>query len=74
MYTVTVKVDEELKRKMSVVRINWSDYIREAIRQRVELEERKRAAERLLESLKAGRHKAPKGFINETIREMREGR
>lgn len=70
--TVTVKVDGELKRKMGVVRINWSEYIREAIRRRVELEERRSAAEKLLEGLRVGKHVAPKGFINETIREMRE--
>jgi len=72
--TVTVKVDEKLKRTMSVVKINWSEYIREAIRRRVELEERRRAAERLLEGLRAGKHVVPKGFINKTIREMREAR
>jgi len=72
--TVTVKVDEKVKRTMSVVKINWSEYIREAIRRRVELEERRRAAERLLEGLRAGKHVVPKGFINETIREMREAR
>ena len=74
LYTVTVKVDEDLKRKMGVVRINWSEYIRDAIRQRVEFEERRTAAERLLEGLKTGKPAAPKGFINETIREMREAR
>lgn len=74
MHTVTVKVDEELKRKMGVVRINWSQYIREAIRRRVELEERKRVAEKLLEGLKTRKHVVPKGFINRTIRETRETR
>ena len=57
-----------------MVRINWSEYIREAIRRRVELEERREAAERLLEGLKAKKPVAPKGFINETLREMREAR
>lgn len=70
--TITVKVDEYLKEKMSRVKINWSEYIREAIRRRVELEERRKAAENLLEGLKARRHVVPSGFINETIREMRE--
>ena len=37
---VTVKVDEDLRRSMSQVKINWSDYIRDAIRRRVELEEK----------------------------------
>ncbi len=72
--TVSVKVDEGLKRRMRSVRVNWSEYIREAIRRRVELEARKSAAEKLLEDLKARKHVAPKGFIDETIRELREDR
>ncbi len=72
MGTVTIKVDDELKRKMKTVEINWSEYLREAIRQRIELEERKHAAEKLLESLKGKKHATPRGFINKTIREMRE--
>jgi len=74
MGTVTVKVDEKLKKMMGRVKINWSEYIREAIRRRVELEERKAAAERLLEELKSGRHVVPEGFINRTLRESREAR
>ena len=72
--TVTVKVNERLKRKMDTVRINWSEYIRDAIQRRIELEERRSAGEKLLEDLKAKKHVAPKGFINETIREMRKTR
>jgi len=72
--TVSVKVDEGLKRRMRSVRVNWSEYIREAIRRRVELEARKSAAEKLLEDLKARKHVAPEGFIDETIRDMRENR
>jgi len=72
--TVSVKVDEGLKRRMRSVRVNWSEYIREAIRRRVELEARKSAAEKLLEDLKARKHVAPKGFIDETIKELRENR
>ena len=70
--TVSVKVDESLKLRMRSVRVNWSEYIREAIRRRVELEARKSAAEKLLEDLKARKHVAPKGFIDETIKELRE--
>jgi len=72
--TVTFKVDEELKKKMSAVKINWSKYVRGAIRRRVKREKRRDAAEKLLESLKSGKHIAPKGFVNKTIREMREAR
>jgi predicted transcriptional regulator len=72
--TITVKVDEELKRKMDSIDINWSEYIREAIRQRIEMEERKNAAKKLLEGLKVGKHTVPRGFINRAIRGMRETR
>jgi predicted transcriptional regulator len=71
--TITVKVDEELRRRMSSIEINWSEYIREAIRQRIELEERRNAAKNLLEELKEG-NAVPRGFINKTIREIREKR
>ena len=74
MHTVTVKVDGTLKKKMGIVRINWSKYIRESIRKRIELEERRRAAGKLLEGLKTGKSATPKEFINKTIREMRESR
>jgi len=71
--TVTVKVDDDLRR-MREVKINWSEFIREAIRRRVELEERKKAAEKLLEGLRLRRCVVSTGFINEAIREMREAR
>ncbi|MEM3055222.1 MAG: hypothetical protein QXM52_05915 [Candidatus Bathyarchaeia archaeon] len=74
MGTVTIKVDEVLRQKMREIKINWSEYIREAIKRRVEVEEKRKAAEKLLESLKAKRHVVPSGFINETIREMRDAR
>ena len=72
--TVTVKVDEKLKMKMGKVRINWSEYVRESIQRRIELEERRSAGEKLLGDLKAKKNVAPKGFINEAIREMRKSR
>jgi len=74
LHAVTVKIDKELRKKMSTLRINWSEYVRNAIRQKIELEERKAVGERLLEDLKRGKCVAPKGFINRTIREMREAR
>lgn len=74
MGTITVKVDDELRRKMQMVRINWSKYIRDAIRRRVDLERRQSAAEKLLKGLKAGNNVVPKGFINGTLRETREAR
>ncbi len=46
--SVTIKVDEELKRRMEGVDENWSAYLRDAIRERVEREERWKAAKALL--------------------------
>jgi post-segregation antitoxin (ccd killing protein) len=69
--TITIKVDDDLKKAMRMIKINWSEYIREAIRRRIELEERRRATEKLLESLRSGKHTVPRGFINETLREIR---
>jgi len=74
MASVSVRVDDELKEKMAELKINWSEYIRDAIRQRVELEKRRRMAEKLLVDLEKGVPQAPRGFINETIRKMRESR
>jgi predicted transcriptional regulator len=74
MASFSVRVDDELKEEMAELRINWSEFIREAIRQRVELERRKRMAEKLLVDLESGGPRAPRGFINETIRKMRENR
>jgi hypothetical protein len=70
--TIIVKVDEYLKKRMSRVKINWSEYIRETIKRRVEIGEREEAAEKLIESLKVRKHDVSSGFINDTIRVMRE--
>ena len=72
MESVTIKVDEELKRRMEEVDENWSAFIRDAIRERVEQEERRKAAKALLDNLRSGRFKVPNGFINSVIRETRD--
>lgn len=74
MRTITVKVDDDLRKKMASIDINWSQYIRQAILERIEREERKSAAAKILESLEAKKLKVPKGFIEKTIREMRKNR
>jgi len=60
---------------MGTVKINWSEYIRDAVQRRIELGERRVAGEKLLEDLRKRRTPlVPSGFINRTIREMREAR
>jgi post-segregation antitoxin (ccd killing protein) len=70
--TITVKVDDRLRKRMALVTINWSRYIREAIEERIEREERRKAAQELLEGIH--KHVVPRGFINQTIRETRKAR
>ncbi len=74
MTTVTFKVDPELKKRMSEVGENWSAYLRDAIRQRLEMEERRNAARRLLDDMEAKKRRVPPGFIEATIREARDSR
>ena len=74
MSVITIRVERELKERMKEIKINWSEFIREAIRKRIEQEERRKAVETLLRDLKNKRCSVPRGFINRTIREVREAR
>jgi predicted DNA-binding protein len=69
MRTATIKLDDKLEKKIATVGINWSEYIRCSIAERIEPEERKKAAAKLLESLQRGQSRVRKGFVNKTIRE-----
>jgi predicted transcriptional regulator len=71
MRTITVKVDDELRKRMAQVNISWSRYIRMAIVERIEREERKKAAQAFLEDIRIRKHVVPRGFINQTIRATR---
>ncbi|HID10901.1 MAG TPA: hypothetical protein EYP17_06330, partial [Candidatus Latescibacteria bacterium] len=64
----------ELKEEMGSVGINWSEYIREAIRKKIELERRREAAKDLLRDLAERRYGVSPGFVNEALRELRAGR
>jgi len=72
--TITVKVDDRLRKRMSQVAINWSRFIRESIAERIEREERKKAARGLLEDIRTRKRVTLRGFINQTIREARKTR
>ena len=72
--TITVKVDDRLRKRMSQVAINWSRFLRESIAERIEREERKKAARELLEDIRTRKRVTPRGFINQTIREARKTR
>jgi metal-responsive CopG/Arc/MetJ family transcriptional regulator len=80
MGIISVRVDDELKKKMSKMRhINWSEYIRNAIKMKIEEEERLRNINRrrliraaaVTDSL---RRKAHEWSGVAEIRRWREGR
>ncbi|MEM2735151.1 MAG: hypothetical protein QXV45_02545 [Candidatus Bathyarchaeia archaeon] len=56
---ITVRIDEETKRMMDGIDINWSEVIRRAIRERIEEERRRNFAKDVL--------------INEELRRAGEG-
>jgi len=74
MSSVSVRVEDDLKKEMSALDVNWSEYIREAIRAKIAAEKRRKAGERLLTSLEKNENRVPDGFINEAIRTARETR
>ena len=74
MSSLSIRVDDDLKKEMSSLNVNWSEYIREAIRAKVAEEKRRKAGEELLASLEKREHVVPEGFIVETIRGAREAR
>lgn len=67
--TITVKVDDRLRKRRALVNINWPRHILQAIVERIEQEERKRAAQALLEGIR--KHVVPRGFMNQAIRGTR---
>lgn len=71
MKIVAVRVPEEIKKKMRDVPEDWSEYIRKAIEERINIEERKRILREVKEILKDV-PKAPKGTAAKLIREMRD--
>jgi chemotaxis regulatin CheY-phosphate phosphatase CheZ len=71
MKIVAVRVPEEIKKKMKEIPEDWSEYIRKAIEERIDIEERKRILRDVKELLKDV-PKAPKGTAAKLIREMRD--
>ena len=75
MSVVTVRVDEETKKKMSQMRhVNWSSVLREAIEKKLAQESNRDLANAILTTDKL-RKKAPPGWNSvEVIRYWREHR
>jgi post-segregation antitoxin (ccd killing protein) len=68
---VTVKVPSELKEKMKRVRVNWSEYIREAIQKKIE-EQRLQAASAKIDEVRTRAKPVPTDELVSWIREDRE--
>jgi len=68
---ITVKVPEELKKRMKQVKINWSEYIRTAIQKKLE-EQKTNAASVRLDEIRARSKPVSTEEIVAWIREGRE--
>jgi len=68
---VTVKVSRELKEKMKQVRVNWSEYIRSAIQEKIEEQKLKTASAKIDEVRKRAKPVSTDELVS-WIREDRE--
>jgi len=74
MTVITVRIDEELKRRMKEIKINWSEFIRNAIANKIEEEKRKNLAKAILINEKLRRKSLGEPSAEEIIRMFREAR
>jgi len=74
MTVITVRVDDEIRRMMKEIKINWSEFIREAITRKIEEEKRKNIAKAVLINEKLRRRSKGEPSAEEIIRMFREAR
>jgi len=72
MTTITVRVDEETKKLMRQIRINWSEFIRNAIRAKIEEERRRNLAKAVLLNEKLRKKSGGEPKAEEIIRMFRD--
>jgi hypothetical protein len=68
---ITVKVPSELKKKMKQININWSEYIRESIKKKIDAQ-RLKAASVKLDEVRMRAKPVPTDELISWIREDRE--
>lgn len=68
---ITVKIPNELKRKMKQVKVNWSEYIRDSIQRKIE-EQNLKAASAKLDEVRTRVKPVPTDELVSWIREDRE--
>ncbi|WP_297209443.1 MULTISPECIES: type II toxin-antitoxin system VapB family antitoxin [Thermodesulfovibrio] len=70
---ISIRVDKKTKEKMKELKINWSEFIKEAIREKIKQEERKKLLERSLQILEKTAS-SPKNTAASMIRNDRDSR
>ena len=68
---ITVKIPDELKKKMKQVKVNWSEYIRDSIQKKID-EQRMKAASAKLDEVRMRAKPVPTEEVVSWIREDRE--
>jgi len=74
MTVFSVRIDEETRKLMEKVKINWSEFIRNAIRNRVMEEERKNLAKAVLITERIRKKSAGEAKAEEIVRRFRDER
>ena len=74
MTVITVRIDEETKRMMERIRINWSEFIRSAIRRKVMEERRKNLAKAVLITERVRKRGRGEAKAEEVVRRFRDER
>jgi hypothetical protein len=68
---ITVKIPEEMKKKMKQIDVNWSEYIRECVQRKIDQEKMKAASDKLDEIRKRSKPVSTEEIVS-WIREDRE--
>ncbi len=74
MTVITVRISEELKKMMNEININWSDFIRKAIINKIEEEKKKNLAKAILINERIRKKSKVEKKAEEIIREFRDKR
>ena len=74
MTVFSVRIDEETKKLMERVKINWSEFVRNAIKNRVMEEERRNLAKAVLITERSRKRSAGEAKAEEIIRRFRDER
>ncbi|MEM2865211.1 MAG: hypothetical protein QW569_06860 [Candidatus Bathyarchaeia archaeon] len=74
MAVITLRIDEETKKLMRQFRVNWSEFVRNAIRGKIDEERRKNLAKAVLINEKLRKRSRREPSAEEIVRMFREER